>query len=62
MSSHRYKRALRALARRFGCTLVTGTKSWKFEKGGRAVVASRSPRKPEQYLAALEQTLKEKLA
>ncbi|WP_170449281.1 hypothetical protein [Ruegeria arenilitoris] len=62
MSGHRYKRALRGLADRFGCTLVNGTKGWRFERGDRAVVASRAPRRPEQHLAALEQTLKEKSA
>ncbi|WP_282119844.1 hypothetical protein [Ruegeria atlantica] len=59
MSNHRYRRALRALADLFECDLTNGTKGWRFEKGDRADVASRSPRKPEQQLIALERTLKE---
>lgn len=60
MKDHRYRRALRDLAKRFGCDLVASTRGYRFERGQRAVAASRQPRRPEQYVKALERTLRER--
>ncbi|MCA0927100.1 hypothetical protein [Ruegeria profundi] len=55
MNDHRYKRALRDLAERFGCDLMASTRGYRFERGLRTVAASRKPRKRRQHLETLEQ-------